>query len=97
MLYLLSSIHVLRKPYSFWIISKITICQQNPKEVILVQNVNIFEGDNNCYIKVRRHQEHDGGLSLVITYILNSISSWNKVYWVSRTRQAKVKQYLIYE
>ena len=47
---------------------------------ILVQNVETFECDENCYIKIRGHQEHDGGLSFVITHILNTVSLWLTVY-----------------
>ena len=39
-----------------------------------------FECDENCYIKVLWHQEHDGGLSFVITHILNTVSPWLQEY-----------------
>ena len=39
---------------------------------IMVQNDDNFECDEHYYLKVRGHQEHDGGLSFVITRILMS-------------------------
>ena len=46
----------------------------------MVQNVDIFKRDENCSIKDLWHQEHDGGLSFVITLILNTVTPKIEVY-----------------
>ena len=40
------------------------------------ENFHTSESDENCYLEVLGHQEHESGLSFIIIIILNTISTY---------------------